>query len=104
MKSAQSTESICCAAADPKPRPPIFALPPGAADCHAHVCLDDRLFPEQVPRSYTPPPAHIEVHSMDLLNMLAVWAPDEVLRHDILVRNPKALHGLTPVANEVIPS
>lgn len=31
-----------------------------------------------------------------LLNLLAVWAPDETMRHRILVENPEALYGFDP--------
>lgn len=60
--SAQSTEHIWCAPADPMPQPPTFFMPAGAVDCHAHVFPDEQSFPYQVPRSYTPPPASLEAY------------------------------------------
>ena len=31
-----------------------------------------------------------------LINLLAVWAPDEKLRHRILVENPETFYGFDP--------
>ena len=62
MMSALPDEPGGCAPADPKPRPPTFAVPAGAVDCHAHVFLDAHDFPFHLPRSYTPPPASLEAY------------------------------------------
>ena len=44
-----------CAAPDPAPRAPQFALPEGACDCHFHIF--DGPSPQVAQRSYTAPPA-----------------------------------------------
>lgn len=37
-----------------------LALPQGACDCHTHVFLDERHYPFDPARHYTPPPASVE--------------------------------------------
>lgn len=44
-----------CQAADPAPRPPRFAVPEGATDCHFHVFGPADRFPYTANRTYTPP-------------------------------------------------
>lgn len=46
-----------CQGPDPSPRPPGFAVPPNACDCHAHILGPLALFPLEEGRSYTPPEA-----------------------------------------------
>lgn len=46
-----------CLPPDPAPRPPHFAMPPGACDCHAHVIGAPPDYPLVAERAYTPPPA-----------------------------------------------
>lgn len=43
-----------CPPADPNPRRPRIALPPGACDCHVHV-FDGARHPYNAARGYTPP-------------------------------------------------
>lgn len=45
-----------CPPADPNPRRPALALPPGACDCHVHV-FDGARHPYSKARGYTPPDA-----------------------------------------------
>jgi 2-pyrone-4,6-dicarboxylate lactonase len=47
-------------AADAQPRAPSTALPPGACDCHAHICGPAAIYPYGAERIYTPPDATIE--------------------------------------------
>jgi 2-pyrone-4,6-dicarboxylate lactonase len=47
-------------AADAQPRAPSAALPPGACDCHAHICGPAAIYPYGAERIYTPPDATIE--------------------------------------------
>ena len=47
-----------CAAPDPAPRAPQFALPDGACDCHFHIF--DGPSPQVAERSYTAPPAPLD--------------------------------------------
>ena len=52
--------SIDCLAPDPNPRPPKFAMPAHACDCHAHVLGPPEKYPYVANRSYTPPTALLE--------------------------------------------
>src|SRR5690606_16428171 len=45
-----------CAAPDPATRPPGFAMPPGAVDCHGHVFGPPARYPYAAARLYGPPP------------------------------------------------
>jgi predicted TIM-barrel fold metal-dependent hydrolase len=58
-------------AADAQPRAPGTALPPGACDCHAHICGPASAFPYAAERIYTPPDATIESYR-HLLAVLGV--------------------------------
>jgi len=46
-----------CPPPDPAPRPPSFATPRFAADCHAHTIGPAKIYPFVEDRSYTPPDA-----------------------------------------------
>ncbi|MGD8477661.1 MAG: amidohydrolase family protein [Burkholderiales bacterium] len=52
--------NITCLAPDPHPRPPRFAMPAKACDCHAHVLGPPDKYPYVANRSYTPPTALLE--------------------------------------------
>ena len=58
-------------AADAQPRAPQTALPPGACDCHAHICGPATTYPYGAERIYTPPDATIESYR-HLLAVLGV--------------------------------
>ncbi len=62
----KSTEPAQCAGPDRKPRKASFALPPGAADCHAHVFGPREQYGYAGDRLYTPPPVFLG----DYLDML----------------------------------
>ncbi|MEM7426241.1 MAG: amidohydrolase family protein [Pseudomonadota bacterium] len=49
-----------CLGPDPHPRPPGFAMPKGACDCHAHVIGPPDKYDYVPERSYTPPDALLE--------------------------------------------
>src|SRR6202163_1956563 len=49
-----------CMAPDGQPHAPRVALPPGACDCHAHICGPAATYPYGAERIYTPPDATIE--------------------------------------------
>jgi 2-pyrone-4,6-dicarboxylate lactonase len=57
--------------ADAQPRAPGTALPPGACDCHAHICGPASVYPYDAQRIYTPPDATIESYR-HLLAVLGV--------------------------------
>lgn len=54
---AELAAAPLCAAADPRPRQPSFAMPAGACDCHAHVFGPWAAYPYSKARIYTPPDA-----------------------------------------------
>jgi predicted TIM-barrel fold metal-dependent hydrolase len=58
-------------AAEAQPRAPETALPPGACDCHAHICGPASAYPYAAERIYTPPDATIESYR-HLLGVLGV--------------------------------
>jgi 2-pyrone-4,6-dicarboxylate lactonase len=58
-------------APDAQPRAPVVALPPGACDCHAHICGPAAAYPYDAARIYTPPDATIESYR-HLLAVLGV--------------------------------
>ena len=51
-----------CIPPDPNPRPPRFAMPAGATDCHAHVIDPPSRHPYVAERFYDPPPAPLEAY------------------------------------------
>lgn len=60
-----------CQAPDYEIRSPQIEFPPGAVDCHAHVCGPATQFPYAKERIYTPPDATLESYQ-SLLRMLRV--------------------------------
>jgi 2-pyrone-4,6-dicarboxylate lactonase len=60
-----------CQPPDPTLRAPAWALPPGATDCHAHICGPAHQFPYAAQRIYTPPDALLPDYRT-LLNTLGV--------------------------------
>jgi 2-pyrone-4,6-dicarboxylate lactonase len=68
MAATDLSHAPLCAAANAQPRPPGTALPPGACDCHAHICGPATAYPYGAERIYTPPDATIESYR----NLLAV--------------------------------
>lgn len=65
-KDENSAEPPVCAGPDLKPEKPLFALPAGATDCHAHVFGQRDNYGYAAGRLYTPPPVLLP----DYLNML----------------------------------
>ena len=55
MPSEHPAGAPLCAAPDPNPRRPRFALPPLACDTHAHICGPQARFEYFRERVYTPP-------------------------------------------------
>ena len=60
------TEPPRCRGPHPQPRRPAFLLPPGAADCHAHVFGARQRYGYAADRLYTPP----SVFAQDYIAML----------------------------------
>jgi 2-pyrone-4,6-dicarboxylate lactonase len=60
MAAIDLSHAPLCMAPDAQPRAPKVALPPGACDCHAHICGPAATYPYDAQRIYTPPDATIE--------------------------------------------
>jgi 2-pyrone-4,6-dicarboxylate lactonase len=60
MAALDLSHAPLCMAPDARPRAPSTALPPGACDCHAHICGPAAVYPYGAERIYTPPDATIE--------------------------------------------
>ena len=78
-----------CRGPHPQPRRPAFLLPPGAADCHAHVFGARQRYGYAADRLYTPPP----VFTQDYTAMLDALG----LQHAVVVQS--GVHGTN---NDVI--
>ncbi|MCA0240007.1 MAG: amidohydrolase family protein [Proteobacteria bacterium] len=61
-----------------------LGLPPRACDCHTHVFLDERAYPFDPGRHYTPPPAAIEA--------LAAWHDAQGIARVVVVQ--PSVYGL----------
>jgi 2-pyrone-4,6-dicarboxylate lactonase len=103
------TAAPFCPAPDPNPHPPVFALPPGATDCHAHV-FETARYGYQTERSYTPPDSTIKqlraMHRTLGIQRLVVVAAsvhgtnnNPVL--DAIATDPKNLRGVATVAGDI---
>lgn len=99
-----------CAAHDPVPRAPLAAVPPGACDCHAHVCGPADRYPYAPNRIYTPPdalPADYR-HMLDVLGVdravlvqPSVYGMDNRAMLDALDNDPARLRGVAVVGFDV---
>jgi predicted TIM-barrel fold metal-dependent hydrolase len=62
ISGAAATMAAAAFRQQPSPSGPpsvAFLMPPGAADCHAHIFCDSKAFPMSPGRSYTPDPAPV---------------------------------------------
>jgi len=71
MSKNQEPELPDCAAADPSPHPPAFAMPDKACDTHAHIFGPQDRYPLIKDRAYTPPEASLHQYQ-NLLSTLGV--------------------------------
>lgn len=105
-----STDAPFCPPPDPNPHPPGFAVPAGAADCHAHVFGPASRYPYQDNRSYTPPDAPLgqlrAMHKTLGIERLVVVAASvhgtnnaPVL--DAIATDPKNLRGIATVGADI---
>ena len=95
-----------CQAPDPEIRSPKIQLPPGALDCHAHVCGPALEFPYTDERIYTPPDATLTQYE-SLLNMLgveravlvqpSVYGTDNRAMLAALATNPNKFRGVAVI-------
>lgn len=92
-----------CQAPDPSLRATSWALPPGAVDCHAHICGPAEQFPYWDQRIYTPPDALLPDYRA-LLDSLgvpravlvqpSVYADDNRALVAALLTDPQRLRGV----------
>lgn len=99
-----------CAAFDPSPRAPGFAVPPLACDTHAHVCVPDDRYPLISERVYTPADSPWEAYRrmLDVFGVAravlvqpSIYGADNRLVLDTLVRDPARLRGVAVVPFDV---
>lgn len=99
-----------CAAPDPHPRKPAYALPPLACDSHAHVCGPAGLYPYSPARIYTPPDAlHAAYrHMLDTLGVErcvlvqpSVYGSDNRAMLDALALDPLRQRGVAVIEPDV---
>lgn len=116
---ADKLPQIPCQMPDLNTRKPSIEVLRGACDAHAHLFGPPGRYPYTPAKGYTPPPVTVEdykrmldvlgiehaviVHTGihdgympndgELLDILALWAPDAAMRKRILVDNPAALYG-----------
>jgi 2-pyrone-4,6-dicarboxylate lactonase len=110
MSQSDEDDAPLCQGPDPKPRPPGFAMPPGAADCHAHVIGPFSLFDLQEERSYTPPEAPLAAYRtlLDTLGLErgvvvqpSVFGTDNACTLDALAKHRNRLRGIAVVDPDV---
>ena len=99
-----------CQAPDPEIRSPKIAFPPGAVDCHAHVCGPAHKFPYAKERIYTPPDATLAQYE-SLLSMLgidravlvqpSVYGTDNRAMLAVLSSNPNKFRGVAVINPEI---
>ena len=105
-----SAEPPLCATFDAHTRAPRFKLPPGATDCHAHICGPAARYEYFAERIYTPPDALLT----DYRRMLAtlgiergvlvqpsVYGTDNSAMLDAMKVAPAKLRGVAVVADDV---
>jgi len=106
MVPSDEDDAPPCQGPDPKPRPPGFAIPPGATDCHAHVIGPFPLFALQEDRSYTPPEAPLSAyrHLLDTLGLErgvvvqpSVFGTDNACTLDALAKHRNRLRGIAVI-------
>ena len=105
----QNLSAPLCQAPDQEIRSPQIQFPPGAVDCHAHVCGPARLFPYAQERIYTPPDATVESYQA-LLKMLgidravlvqpSVYGTDNRAMLAALKAHPKQFRGVAVIPNQ----
>jgi 2-pyrone-4,6-dicarboxylate lactonase len=106
MSESDEDDAPLCQGPDPNPRPPAFAVPPGATDCHAHVIGPFSLFELQEQRSYTPPEAPLSAYRtmLDTLGLErgvvvqpSVFGTNNACMFDALARHRNRLRGIAVV-------
>ena len=109
-KSTAHAGAPLCAAFDPLTRQPQFTLPPGATDCHAHICGPATRYDYFEGRIYTPADALLTDYRtmLDTLGVAravlvqpSVYGTDNSAMLDAMKADPARLRGVAVVANDV---
>ena len=104
------TEIPFCAAPDPQPRAPRFAVPEDACDTHAHLFGPAECYAYQVNRGYTPPDATDQAYdalhralgiARGVLTQPSVYGVDNRRMLDAVARQPKRLRAVAAVDQAV---
>lgn len=99
-----------CLAFDAHTRAPKIKLPPGATDCHAHVCGPAARYEYFKDRIYTPPDALLADYRKMLtalgveravLVQPSVYGTDNSAMLDAMKEDPARLRGVAVVADDV---
>ncbi len=113
---AQTNESQATAAAplclafDANTRRPELKLPPGATDCHAHICGPAARYGYFAERIYTPPDSLLADYRkmLDTLGVEravlvqpSVYGTDNSAMLDAMLADPTRLRGVAVVADDV---
>ena len=109
--SDQATASApLCAAHDPSPRAPGFALPSHSCDTHAHVCGPSEKYLYAPERIYTPPDALLADyrHMLDTLGVEravlvqpSVYGTDNAALLDALATDPVRLRAVAVIEPDI---
>jgi 2-pyrone-4,6-dicarboxylate lactonase len=99
-----------CNAFDPSPRAPKLRLPPGATDCHAHICGPAARYEYFAGRIYTPPDSLLSDYRRMLTTLgveravliqPSVYGTDNSAMLDALQADPARLRGVAVVADDI---
>lgn len=95
-----------CQAYNPDPGKPMLTIPPGSADCHAHIFGPQDRYPYTLNRSYTPPEASIAAYRRMLgalgferavIVQPSVYGTDNRCTRDAIVASGGKWHGVAVV-------
>src|SRR5581483_5283050 len=95
-----------CAAPDPHPHAPRFAMPANACDTHAHLFGPPERYPYQANRGYTPPDATDAAYgalhralgvTRGVLTQPSVYGTDNRRMLDAVARNPERLRAVAAI-------
>jgi predicted TIM-barrel fold metal-dependent hydrolase len=99
-----------CAAPLRDVRKPVLALPPKAADCHAHVFGPVAKYPYAANRLYTPPPVFLEDYlamhravglARGVLVQTGLYGNDNSFIVDAIAAHPGQLRGIALIGETV---
>ena len=102
-----------CIAFDANPRAPKVELPPGATDCHAHICGPAARYDYFTERIYTPPDALLADYQKMLATLgveravlvqPSVYGTDNSAMLDAMRAGGAKLRGIAVVADDVAAS